>query len=73
MNIYNDNEFLISQNTLADLKGPKGKYSLHYGLLKAATRPLPFFNVPNKVRKDGPRIDAIKIKHQVGRKCVTVS
>ena len=23
--------FLISQNTLADLKGPKGKYNLHYG------------------------------------------
>ena len=27
----NRNKFLISQNTLADLKGPKEKYNLHYG------------------------------------------
>ena len=26
-----DHKFLISQNILADLKGPKGKYNLHYG------------------------------------------
>ena len=25
------NEFLVSKNTLADLKGPKVKYNLHYG------------------------------------------
>ena len=29
--ILTDKKILISQNTLAELKGSKGKYNLHYG------------------------------------------
>ena len=36
MNLTN-NKFLISQNILADLKGPKGKFNLHLWMMYGAS------------------------------------
>ena len=47
--ILTDKRIVISQNTLADLKGPKRKYNMHYGCCTGRLLGPPHGTTPNAV------------------------